>query len=125
MRFQFFAKAAAVRAVFSILLEKKLSAFSDQRSATIKITSRQQKTRKHKANHESTKEEGGDQDTRKSSKIKRLISFGFLWKPSIDIFSMEKPDECNRVLLYSDTQSVISNLDTKIGLIALDFSHAL
>ena len=48
-----------------------------------------------------------------------------LWKSSVDIFSMKETDELNRVLLYFYSKPVISHLDTKIRLIALDFSHTL
>ena len=46
-----------------------------------------------------------------------------LWKSSVNIFSMKETDKLNRVLFYLYSKSVISDLDTKIRMIALNFSY--
>lgn len=50
---------------------------------------------------------------------------GSSWKSSIDIFSVKKADEFNGVLCYLHSESIISDLDTVILLITLDFPDAL
>ena len=46
-----------------------------------------------------------------------------LWKSSVNIFSMKETDKLNRVLFYLYSKSVIPDLDTKIRMIALNFSY--
>ena len=50
---------------------------------------------------------------------------GSSWKSSMDIFPVKKVDEFNGVLCYLHSVSVISDLDTVILLITLNFPEAL